>query len=93
LWETNIDAQYILDPYAVVAYYIFYLTKIDKSVTKEMQSILEKWKHEQTKAYEQIKKLGTTFLNAQQMLKQQSIHIIINSTISFKKIISIHKHM
>ncbi len=58
-----------------------------------MQLALEKWKHEQIEAYEQIKKLGTTFLNAQQMFVQQYVHIIINSTISFNKIISNHKHM
>ncbi len=40
-----------------------------------MQSTLEKWKHEQIEASEQIKKLGTTFLNAQQMFVQQYVHI------------------
>jgi hypothetical protein len=30
LWEANTHAQFILDPYIVVAYYTFYLTKIDK---------------------------------------------------------------
>jgi hypothetical protein len=93
LWETNIDARYILNPCAAATYYTFYLTKVEKCLTKKMQSVLEKWKHEQTKAFEWIKKLGTTFLNAQQMFVQQSVHIIINSIISFNKIISIHKHM
>jgi hypothetical protein len=36
LWETTIDAQLILNPYATIAYYIFYFTKIDKFVTQEM---------------------------------------------------------
>jgi hypothetical protein len=36
LWEANIDAQYILDPYATTTYYISYLTKVDKFVIKEM---------------------------------------------------------
>jgi len=42
LWETNIDAQYILDPYATTSYFMFNLTKIDKFVTQEMKIILEK---------------------------------------------------
>jgi hypothetical protein len=42
LWETNIDAQYILDPYAITLYFMFNLTKIDKFVTQEMKIILEK---------------------------------------------------
>jgi hypothetical protein len=36
LWETNTDGQYILDPYATTSYCIFYLTKVDKSITCEM---------------------------------------------------------
>jgi hypothetical protein len=30
LWEANANAQFILDPYAIVAYCIFYLTNVDK---------------------------------------------------------------
>jgi hypothetical protein len=30
LWEANTNAQFILDPYAIVAYHIFYLTNVDK---------------------------------------------------------------
>jgi hypothetical protein len=30
LWETNIDAQFILDPYVDVTYYTSYSSKIDK---------------------------------------------------------------
>jgi hypothetical protein len=33
LWEINTNAQFILDPYATLVYYISYLTKIDKSMT------------------------------------------------------------
>jgi hypothetical protein len=42
LWETNIDAQYILDPYTITSYFMFNLTKIDKFVTQEMKIIFEK---------------------------------------------------
>jgi hypothetical protein len=42
LWETNIDAQYILDPYTIASYFTSNLTKIDKFVTQEMKIILEK---------------------------------------------------
>jgi hypothetical protein len=61
----------------VVVYCIFYLTKLDKFVTWELEIILDKCKHEKTKAYEQIKKLRNAFLNAQQMSIQQSIYIYI----------------
>jgi hypothetical protein len=47
----------------------------------ELASTFFRWKnftnlkHEQTKVFERIKKLGTTFLNAQQMFVQQVVHI------------------
>jgi hypothetical protein len=42
LWVTNINAQFILDPYIAATYCIFYLTKVDKFVPCEMQYILNK---------------------------------------------------
>jgi hypothetical protein len=64
MWEANTDAQYVLYPNFVIVYYIFYLTKINKSIIQEMQSMLSKCKHEQYEPSEQITKLGNTFLNA-----------------------------
>jgi len=74
LWEANIDAQFILDPSTVISYCTSYLTKVDKSITQKMQLVLEKYKYEQTKTFEHIKKLGNAFLNPQQMSDQQAIH-------------------
>jgi hypothetical protein len=67
LCETNIDAQFILDPCIVIIYCTFYLTKVDKYVTQELQIILDKCKCEKSKAFEWIKILGNAFLNAQHM--------------------------
>jgi hypothetical protein len=44
MWETTIDAQYALDPYFVTTYCTSYLTKVNKFVTQEMQSMLNKCK-------------------------------------------------
>jgi hypothetical protein len=41
LWEANIDAQFMLHPYATTNYYTSYLTKI---VTQELHTMLEKCK-------------------------------------------------
>ncbi len=43
-----------------------------------MQIILDKCKNEETKTPRQIKKLRNAFLNAQQMLIQQAIHICLS---------------
>jgi hypothetical protein len=55
LWETNTNPLFILNPYITIAYCISYLTKIDKFVTREMQIILENCKHEEIKAFKQIR--------------------------------------
>ncbi len=51
LWETNIDAQFILNPYSTIAYCTSYLIK-KKSIPGEMQIILYKCKHEKIETFE-----------------------------------------
>ncbi len=41
MWFANIDIQFILDPYATITYYTSYVTKIDKSITSELHSIIK----------------------------------------------------
>ncbi len=78
LWEANIDAQFILDPYAT-SYYTSYLTKVNKIVDQEMHLILNKCKHEQTQTSKCIKNLDNAFLNAQQISSQQAIRIMLSN--------------
>jgi hypothetical protein len=40
MWYANIDIQFILDPYATATYCTSYMTKVDKSITIELKSIL-----------------------------------------------------
>jgi hypothetical protein len=34
LWQVNMDVQFILDLYVTMSYCTFYLTNIDKTITK-----------------------------------------------------------
>ncbi len=36
IWEANVDAQYVLDPYFATTYCTSYFTKVNKYVTQEM---------------------------------------------------------
>jgi hypothetical protein len=47
LWQANINAHLILNPYVDVVYCIYYLTKMDKFVIREMQHISNKCKFEE----------------------------------------------
>jgi hypothetical protein len=94
MWEMNVNVQYILDPYFAIIYCTSYLIKVNKYVTQEMTSMLNKCKHEQYEASERTKKLENTFLKCiANVYSTNSLYIIINSILSFNKIISIHKYM
>ncbi len=79
MWEANTNVQYVLDPYFATVYCTFYLTKVNKSITQKMQSMLSKCKHEQYETSKQIKKLGSMLLNAQQKSIQQALHISLSN--------------
>jgi hypothetical protein len=42
LWYANTYIQFILNPYAAATYCTSYMTKVDKSITTELKSILQK---------------------------------------------------
>ncbi len=68
MWFVNIDIQVILDPYAVVTYCTSYMTKIDKSTTLELHSIIQKFIANNINVNTRIEKLGNDFPNVQQMV-------------------------
>ena len=76
MWFANTDIQFILDPYATATYCTSYMTKVDKSMTTELKSILQICITDKTNANIRILKLGNAFLNAQQMSAQLAIYLI-----------------
>jgi len=61
LWQANINAQFILDPYAIASYCTSYLIKIDKNVTQELQTIFQKCKEEKIVTFQRIQQMGNAF--------------------------------
>jgi hypothetical protein len=57
-YRKPIVAQFILDPYVATSYYTSYLTKIDKSITNEFQTIIKKCEDENIDVNLKIRKLG-----------------------------------
>ena len=78
MWFANTDIQFILDPYAAATYCTSYMTKVDKSMTTELKSILQNCITNKTDANIRILKLGNVFLNAQQMSAQLAIYLILS---------------
>jgi hypothetical protein len=50
LWQANIDAQFMLHPYAT-SYYTSYLTKRYRNVTQKLHNMLENCKVGKTKSF------------------------------------------
>jgi len=67
LWEANIDIQFIFDPYVAPSYCTSYLTKFDRTITNEFQTIIKKCENKNVDANLKVRKLGNVFLNAQHM--------------------------
>jgi competence CoiA-like predicted nuclease len=65
LWKANTNIQFFFDSYAATSYYTSYLTKFDKTVTNEFQTIIKKCENENVDANLKVRKLGNVFLNAQ----------------------------
>jgi hypothetical protein len=61
------DVQFILDPYVVVSYCTSYLTKFDKTITRELKTIIINCSENENQTNIHIQKLRNTFLNVQQM--------------------------
>jgi len=51
LWQSNTNTQFILDLYVTISYCTSYVTKIDKNVTQELHTMLEKCKIEKNKSF------------------------------------------
>jgi hypothetical protein len=70
--------QFILGSYVATNYCISHLTKIHKTVTCEMQNMLQKCKYEQIKAFQQIKENRKWIINVEQLWTQLAIYIILS---------------
>jgi hypothetical protein len=57
---------------------MFYLTKIDKTLTKKLKNIIISCNENKIEAHTHIRKMGNVFLNAQQVLAQLITHIVLS---------------
>jgi len=62
LWQANTHVQFILDPSAVTSYCTSYLTKIDKTVTKELKNIIISCNENKIETHICVQKMGNIFL-------------------------------
>ncbi len=69
--------QFILDPYVVATYCTSYMTKTNQSITLELHSIIKKCIAKKKDVNIIIQKLGNVLLNAQQMVAQLIVYLML----------------
>jgi hypothetical protein len=85
LWETNIDAQFILDPYTIVVYCTFYLTNVDKLSHKKCKSYWTNVNVKKLKHLNELKTKKCIFKCMTNVNSTSSTIIFIHPIISFNK--------
>lgn len=70
--------QFILGSYVATNYCISPLTKIHKTITFEMQNMLQKCKYEQIKTFQQIKENRKWIIIVEWLWTQLVIYIILS---------------
>ncbi len=78
LWFANTNIQFILDPYVTTTYCTSYMTKINKSITSKLHSLIKKCIANNINANTRIQKLGNVFLNARQMVVQLVAYLMLS---------------
>ena len=75
-WQANMDLQYIVDPYSCVMYVASYVLKSEKAMSETLKSAAKESERESIK--EQLKKVGTQFLNHREVSAQEAAYRLLS---------------
>ena len=81
LWKANMDIQFILDPYACLAYIINYINKSDRGLSKLLRDINGNIKEDET-LFQRLKKITSAFVNASEISAQEVVYQLLGKTMS-----------
>ena len=81
IWDSNMDLQYVLDPYGAVVYLTSYLLKGQRGMSKMLKEIADKCKKDKGTANSVITKLGNHFLNHSAVCAQEATNLIFGNKI------------
>lgn len=74
LWNGNMDLQVILDSYSLAQYIINYISKCHKGVSKLLRDCLSKLNNEKSNLLSTMLKLGSCFINAQEISAPEAVY-------------------
>ena len=78
LLESNMDIQFILNPYSCISYMINYITKIDAGLSKLLRQSVENVLNGNMELKSRLRKVGNTFVNANVLSAQEAVYHILS---------------
>lgn len=75
--RSNMDIQFILDPYAVCSYVVNYINKSSKSMSKLLRTVAEQAKSE-TSNLDKLRKISYAFLDSQEVSVQEAVYMMLS---------------
>ena len=78
LFGSNMDIQFILDPYGCVHYIVNYISKSYRGVSKLMRDAIEETRKGYTDTLTRLRAIGQVFLNASEVSAQEAVYILLS---------------
>jgi hypothetical protein len=72
LMQSNIDVQFVLDPYACIGYIVEYINKPSRGISRLLRACVEEFKSGNYSLRERIKKLSCTYYNGTEISAQEA---------------------
>ncbi|CAG9799466.1 unnamed protein product [Chironomus riparius] len=72
LMQSNIDVQFVLDPYACIGYIVEYINKPSRGISRLLRACVEEFKGGNYSLREKIKKLSCTYYNGTEISAQEA---------------------
>lgn len=72
LMQSNIDIQYVLDPYACITYIVDYINKPARGISKLLRSCVENFKDGNHSIREKLKTVSNAFYNGTEISAQEA---------------------
>ena len=77
LHRANMDLQFILDPYACVAYIINYINKSNRGLSKLLREVVEDARRGNVSHKECLRRIGSKFLNCSEISVQEAVYMLL----------------
>lgn len=76
-WEASLDIQFILDPYACVAYIVSYIFKGQRGLSNLLFDAWKEAKRKDSDIRQQVRRIGNQFLSHVEIGAQEAAYLIL----------------